>query len=172
MLGVCFLRGAVEVIEHQVHVSSLLSLKMVDDSLVTVHLDLNILFGLPWHRTRLMKVALLTVLLLREHRGGHIFSCISTLPLSLLLCLLIITNVEGFAAYPSGCNCPATIYLLLLLDNWFLTAWLCGSGRCYPILLLQPSIVGVESLLSWLYTTTICITLDMPRITAIVSQIC
>ena len=84
-------RASVKVIEHQVHVGPLLFLKVIDDCLISMNLYLDVTLSLPWKCTRLMKLSLI-------YNRLFLHPAVSLMPLSLLLLLLKITNVECLSA--------------------------------------------------------------------------
>jgi hypothetical protein len=112
LLGVA--RGAIEVVEHQVHVGSLLRLQMVDDGLIPVHFDLDVSLGLPGEGPRLVEVGA-RLLLMRER--GLVKVLLLLLPLSLLLGLLVITNVECLPSRREGLHGLLLVRHLLLRQS-------------------------------------------------------
>jgi hypothetical protein len=103
-------RGAVKVIKHQVHVCALLPLQVIYYCFISVYLYFYIRFCLAGERPRFMKITTCSTtswLLLLLLLGGYgrivqsVFMDTSfqllllLMPLPLLLCLLIVADVEG-----------------------------------------------------------------------------
>lgn len=117
-------RWAVEIVKHQVHVCSLFLLKVIDNCFISMNLYLYIGFSLPWQSSWFMEVALLTYawcvksVVFPDRRGPATVVVVLQLlllllmPLSLLLRLLVVTNVKGL---PTNSGCRRTNMLRYLL---------------------------------------------------------
>lgn len=106
-------RRTVEVVKHQVHVSSLLFLQVINNCFIPMHLYFYVCFTLAGKSAGLVEVIvwlLLTRLLLGDARSIQcILSTIRPSPIKviqvpLLFCFLIVTYVESLAASDS-CRC-------------------------------------------------------------------
>lgn len=106
-------RRTVEVVKHQVHVSSLLFLQVINNCFIPMHLYFNVCFTLAGKCAGLMEVIvwlLLTRLLLGDARSIQcILSTIRPSPIKviqvpLLFCFLVVTYVESLAA-SDCCRC-------------------------------------------------------------------
>lgn len=97
ILGLWLIAAAVEVVEHEVHIGSLLSLEVVNDGFIAVHLYLDAPLRLPREGSRLVEVVATTTLDLRlvKRVVRLLLLLLKVLPFPLLLRLLVITDIEG-----------------------------------------------------------------------------
>ena len=112
-------RRTVEVVKHQVHISPLLFLQVINNCFIPMHLYFYVCFTLAGKSAGLMEVIvwlLLTRLLLGDTRSIQCIlsssirpSHIKVIQVPLLFCLLVITYVEGLAA-SHCCRCLLLSY--------------------------------------------------------------
>lgn len=158
----------VEVIKHQVHVCSLLNLQVVNNCFIPMHLYFYVRLCLAGKSAGLMEVIVWApwrLLLGYDWRVKCIFSCncfapIQVVPVSLLLGLLIVTNIE---CLPTGVCCTSALVLshvthkaTPLIVRVLHGHLLARCRRASPLVLtLYPS-VRIESLSTSSWVTVVC----------------
>lgn len=90
------LRGSVEIVEHQIHILALLSLQVLQDVLISVHLDLDARICLPRKGPRFVEITIVIIFTTQK-------LLIANLPIFLLLISLVLTYIESLPSIIVAC---------------------------------------------------------------------